>query len=89
MGKLLRVSVLPAPRRLAKNPDVFLTRYQYFRTEYTMTLRRTMSKEDLALTLGGVRVGVGVRLAELIVGFHVDKRALPERAEIVVGVGEE
>ena len=54
-----------------------------------MTLRRTMSKEDLALTLGGVRVGVGVRLAELIVGLHVDKRALPERTEVVVGVGEE
>lgn len=45
-----------------------------------------MFEEDLALTLRGGGVGVGVRLAHFKVGFHVDKRALFERAQVVVGL---
>ncbi len=48
-----------------------------------------MSEEDLALTLGGGRVGVGVRLAHFEVSLHVDERALLERAQVVVGMGHE
>ena len=48
------------------------------------TLIRTVSQEDLALSLGSGWVSAGLWLAELVVGLDIDLRALLQGTQVVV-----
>lgn len=72
----LLVGLLPLGGGLTEHTKVFCDRNKSPRTFAWSVQLRTVSKEDLTLTLRGGRIGVGVRLTHFEVGLHVDERAL-------------